>query len=205
MQSNRVDKLLCTYYVYILRIKTAMDALRRTFGEDSTPNNISTVEFNVDPRQQRPMRRRSSTGTPKAAKYQRVWELVRQNIPRFAKERRDLFAKNAEFCKLCILDAFQGRLSNGLANNSKKSWWIYTIFCIQTSDWLFKCVMGACVFHTISLFFEPANSCVNSPIYTALQVLVLLIYLFDIALKMSYEGIQVWKTFIKRLFPRRLV
>lgn len=95
------------------------------------------------------------------------------------------------YCKLCILDAFQGRLSNGLANNSKKSWWIYTIFCIQTSEVLFKCVMGACVFHTVSIFFEPENACADSAIYTALQVLVILIYTFDIALKMSYEGIEV--------------
>jgi hypothetical protein len=91
---------------------------------------------------------------------------------------------------LCILDAFQGRLSNGLANNSKKSWWIYTIFRIQTSEILFRCVIGACVFHTVSLFFEPENSCSNSAAYTALQVLVLCIYAFDIGLKMSYEGLE---------------
>jgi hypothetical protein len=112
-------------------------------------------------------------------------------VPQFAKERRELFARNAAYCRLCILDAFQGRLSNGLANNSKKSWWIYTIFCVQTSELLFQCVMGACTFHTISIFFEPENACANSAIYTFLQVLVLLVYSFDIALKMSYEGIEV--------------
>ncbi len=135
--------------------------------------------------------------TPRAKK-QRVWQLVKKAIPQFAEERRQLFAKNAAYCKLCILDAFQGRLSNGLANNSKKSWWIYTIFCVQTSELLFQCVMSACAFHTISIFFEPENACTNSAIYTSLQVLVLLVYSFDIGLKMSYEGIEVtlWRQFI---------
>lgn len=173
-----------------------MNALRRVLGRGTSLKNIT-----VDPEEkddgmeppQKPVRRRSSV-TPRTAateKQKRIWALVKKNIPRFAQERRDLFAKNAEYCKLCILDAFQGRLSNGLANNSKKSWWIYTIFCVQTSEVLFKCVMGACVFHTVSLFFEPNNACADSAIYTALQVLVLLIYSFDIALKMSYEGIEV--------------
>ena len=128
--------------------------------------------------------------TPRA-KRKRVWQLIKKAVPEFAKQRRLLFAKNAEYCRLCILDAFQGRLSNGLANNSKKSWWIYTIFCVQTSDILFQCVMSACIFHTISIFFEPENACANSALYTLLQVLVLLMYSFDIGLKMSYEGIEV--------------
>ena len=124
-------------------------------------------------------------------KRSRIWQVVGKKISQLAKERKLLFAKNAEYCRLCILDAFQGRLSNGLANNSKKSWWIYTIFCIQTSTLLFRCVMGACIFHTISIFAEPENACSNSSLYTFLQILVLLIYSFDIALKMSYEGIEV--------------
>jgi hypothetical protein len=123
-------------------------------------------------------------------KRKRIWQTVRKNIAAVAEERRRLFAKNAEYCKLCIMDAFQGRLSNGLANNSKKSWWIYTIFRIQTSEILFRCVIGACIFHTLSLFFEPENACANSWVYTTLQVLVILIYGFDIAMKMSYEGVQ---------------
>ena len=121
----------------------------------------------------------------------RIWGKLRSLVPKLAKQRREQFAKNAEYCRLCILDAFQGRLSNGLANNSKKSWLVYTIFCIQTSETLFRCVMMACIFHTFSIFFEPENACTNSTIYTCLQVLVLLIYVFDISLKMSYEGIQV--------------
>ncbi len=129
--------------------------------------------------------------TPRTAARKRVMEKLRKYIPELAKERRAVFAKNAEYCRLCILDAFQGRLSNGLANNSKKSWWIYTIFRVQTSEMLFRAVMGACVFHTFSIFFEPENACTNSVIYTGLQMLVLAIYVFDISLKMSYEGIEV--------------
>ena len=129
--------------------------------------------------------------TPRSANRKRILEKLRKYIPELAKERRAKFAQNAEYCRLCILDAFQGRLSNGLANNSKKSKWIYTIFCIQTSEILFKAVVGACVFHTFSLFFEPENACANSSVYTGLQILVLAIYSFDIALKMSYEGFSV--------------
>jgi hypothetical protein len=130
----------------------------------------------------------------------RNWNRVRKLIPEFARQRRESFKTNAIYGRLCILDAFQGRLSNGLANNSKKSWWIYTIFCIQTSDWLFNCVIAACVFNTLSVFFEPANACSSSPLYGAVQVLILLIYAFDIGLKMSYEGIHVSSTNIYYLF-----
>jgi hypothetical protein len=117
--------------------------------------------------------------------------LMHVAITTAAQQQREIIAKDAHFCRLCILDAFQGRLSNGLANNSKKSWWIYTIFSIQTSDWLFNAVIGACVFHTLSVFAEPTNQCSASLVYFLLQILILAIYTFDISLKMGYEGLKV--------------
>mmetsp|Transcript_1591 Transcript_1591/g.2628 ORF Transcript_1591/g.2628 Transcript_1591/m.2628 type:complete len:1144 (+) Transcript_1591:16-3447(+) len=119
---------------------------------------------------------------------------LRKAIPKIAHDRRKVLKENAAYCRLCILDAFQGRLSNGLANNSQKPPWVYTVFCIQTSDWLFNSVVWACVFHTLSIFFEPENACSNSTIYFMIQALVLSIYTFDISLKMSYEGPkEYWK------------
>ena len=141
---------------------------------------------------QSPAQNSAKVATPRVHRFRsRVWNVLKEAIPRIAAERRRAFIVNAEYCRLCILDAFQGRLSNGLANNSKKSAWIYAIFCFQTSDALFQCVIGACIFHTMSVFIEPESACSNSSIFSVLQVLVLLIYAVDIGLKMGYEGISV--------------
>lgn len=172
-----------------------MDPIRLT--SISVPATVSEDDKNVtkDRESSISMYRK----TPRSQNRKRIMEKLRKYIPILAQERREKFAKNAEYCRLCILDAFQGRLSNGLANNSKKSWWIYTIFRVQTSELLFRCVMGACMFHTFSLFFEPENACTNSKIYTGLQALVLAIYAFDITLKMSYEGMEV-RTILSRIY-----
>jgi hypothetical protein len=116
---------------------------------------------------------------------------MRKAIPGFAKARRELIAKNCVFARLCILDAFQGRLSNGLATNSKKSKFMYTVFQVQTSEILFKSVLAACCLHTLAIFFEPENACSNSVFVKMFQTGVVLIYLLDISLKMTYEGIEV--------------
>lgn len=116
---------------------------------------------------------------------------MRKAIPGFAKARREIIAKNCVFARLCILDAFQGRLSNGLATNSKKSKLMYTVFQVQTSEVLFKSVLMACCLHTLGIFFEPENACSSSVFVKMFQIGVVLIYLLDISLKMSYEGIEV--------------
>lgn len=112
-------------------------------------------------------------------------------IPRIARERRDDIRKRAQYTKLCLNDAFAGRLSNGLANNSKKSPFIYKVFVIQTSDFLFNLVLGACAFHTLSIFFEPDNACSPHTWYWLLQLAVFCVYFVDVVLKMTYEGISV--------------
>ena len=110
-----------------------------------------------------------------------------------AQERRKLHQSNASFAALCIIDAFQGRLSNGLANNSKKSEFIYRIFCIQTSRILLTSVLYASLIHTVSVFVfnNAGDTCVNSALYTVLQWCVMLLYAFDVGLKMYYEGLHV--------------
>lgn len=120
-----------------------------------------------------------------------MWNKMKQIIPSIAKDNYDRIERNAAYARLCILDAFAGRLKNGLASNSKRGWLIYTIFSIQTSTWLFRTVMCACVFHTFSIFFEPEHACSSSMIYYLLQLVVLLVYSFDIGLKMYYEGLKV--------------
>ena len=108
-------------------------------------------------------------------------------------ERRKLFKSNASFAALCIKDAFQGRLSNGLANNSTKSAFIYSIFSIQTSTALLMSVLYASLIHTVSVFVynNAGDTCIDSSLYTALQWCVMVIYMFDVGLKMYYEGLHV--------------
>lgn len=125
-----------------------------------------------------------------------IFKVLRRSIKQIARERKAALVKNADYAMLCVLDAFQGRLSNGLANNSKKSKWIYTIFCIQTSNYMFKSVVIASVLHTFSIFFEPANACTNSILFKLFQWTVLLIYAVDIGLKMGYEGVHVRSSLI---------
>ncbi|RYH30413.1 hypothetical protein EON65_05230 [archaeon] len=146
---------------------------------------------------QGPQSARSETDSPRPvpivdrARRNHILRVIKRSIPIVAKERRDLIRKNAEYSRLCILDAFQGRLSNGLANNSKKSKWIYTIFCIQTSDWMFNSIVIASALHTISIFLEPENTCPNSILFRLFQMIIVLIYAVDVGLKMGYEGVHV--------------
>jgi hypothetical protein len=130
-----------------------------------------------------------------------IFRALRRSVRIIAKEKRDAMQKQAAYAKLCVLDAFQGRLSNGLANNSKKAAWIYNVFCIQTSSWMFKSVVIASVLHTFSIFLEPANSCPNSILFKLMQYIIMIIYATDISLKMSYEGVHVsFAVFFLNLF-----
>lgn len=123
-----------------------------------------------------------------------------------SQERRRLHKSNASFAALCIIDAFQGRLSNGLANNSKKSGLIYSIFCIQTSRILLMSVLYASVVHTVSVFVSnnAGDTCVNSTLYTVLQWCIMLLYMFDVGLKMYYEGLHVSEWLVIHFTPSLL-
>eukprot|EP01038_Epipyxis_sp_PR26KG_P004275 gene4275-6054_t len=123
-------------------------------------------------------------------RMQQIKKVLREAIPVVARKRFKEIEVAAEYASLCVQDAFQGRLSNGLANNSKKSKWIYWIFRVQTSDALLKLVVYSCVVHTLSVFFEPEYQCTVSLILNAFHFCVLLAYAVDIGLKMTYEGVQ---------------
>lgn len=128
-----------------------------------------------------------------------VLRVIRRAIPIYAAAKRRIIEENAQYATLCIQDAFAGRLNNGLATNSKKSWMIYTLFRIQTSEWLFNSVIIASTLHTFLVFFEPPHACSSSWLYYLLQWLILFIYLVDIALKMSYEGPKVTFHYKRRI------
>lgn len=117
-----------------------------------------------------------------------VLRVLRKSIPIYAAAKRRMIDENAQYAKLCIQDAFAGRLNNGLATNSKKSKMIYNLFRIQTSEWLKNSVIFASTVHTFLIFFEPPNSCSASWLYYILQWVILFVYAFDITLKMTYEG-----------------
>eukprot|EP01035_Chromulina_nebulosa_P026752 gene26752-35065_t len=124
-----------------------------------------------------------------------ILHLLRKYIPIAAKRRREVIKKNARYCKLCIIDAFNGRLSNGLANNSpefnpNKSRWEYNLFCLNTSEYVYNAVLIACALNTMIIFFQPPNVCSDSFFHRALNAVIIGTYAFDIALKIGYEGLQ---------------
>jgi hypothetical protein len=125
---------------------------------------------------------------------EQVVKSLKRAVLTLANDRRRKITANAAYARLCIIDAFQGRLSNGLANNSKKPWWIYNLFCIQTSDTMYNAVVLLSFLHSLSILFEPDNACPNSVCFTVLHYMVILVYSIDVAMKMSYEGVREYFT-----------
>lgn len=159
-------------------------------------NNITPINLDIN-RSGSPLHGNSSKSprlhlpSMSTERREHVLRVLRKAIPIYAAAKRRMIEENAAYAKLCIQDAFAGRLNNGLATNSKKSWMIYTLFRIQTSEWLFNSVIVASTVHTFLVFFEPANACSSSWLYYLLQWMILLVYAFDITLKMTYEGPKV--------------
>jgi hypothetical protein len=136
--------------------------------------------------------RQNSVRSEAEERRYRARQTFRRVINAVYNERKKVMDENADLAVLCILDAFQGRLSNGLENNKKKSAWIYNIFCIQTSSTLFQLVLFVCVIHSFFVFFDWDSQCSILPFMKLFHVCVNLIYAFDIALKIGYEGIEVY-------------
>lgn len=95
----------------------------------------------------------NSIGITKMSRARRlaVLNLLKKHIPAAAEQRREQIRKNARYCKLCIIDAFNGRLSNGLANNSpefnpSKTAWEYNLFCLNTSEYVYNAGMSYYIF-----------------------------------------------------------
>lgn len=127
-----------------------------------------------------------------AARKSRILRIMRQNLAGIVRKRREEIDRCATYGSLCVLDAFQGRLSNGLANNSKKDYMTFTIFSIQTSDWFLNLVVTTSIIHTLMIFFEPiGDSCSSySAWFACVHWLVFFIQLIDVVMKMHYEGVR---------------
>lgn len=93
--------------------------------------------------------------------------------------------KITAFGSLCVLDAFQGRLSSGLATNSKKSKLIYNVFCLQTSEMFLNVVVYSSILHTLMTFFEH-NA--NASLVQFVQIAIFLVQFSDFAMKIFYQG-----------------
>jgi hypothetical protein len=91
----------------------------------------------------------------------------------------------SSFASLCVLDAFQGRLSSGLATNSKKSKLIYLIFCVQTSELFLNIVVYSSIIHTLMTFFEDDA---NTSLVQLCHVAIFLVQFCDFAMKIFYQG-----------------
>lgn len=104
-------------------------------------------------------------------------------------ERRIAVKEAATMAGYCIEDAFQGRLSNGLASNSKKSAEMLAIFRIQTSEWLLNLILFCSVFHTVCVFYE-SSDVVPAWVWSLNTLFVVSVYSLDVGLKMAYQGVD---------------
>eukprot|EP01040_Poterioochromonas_malhamensis_P020024 gene20024-23812_t len=77
-----------------------------TFNENEIPKEGSSTTSLIIPKDELPKM--------SVERRAQIFKVLRKSIKQIAKEKRQLTEKNAEFAKLCVLDAFQGRLSNGL-------------------------------------------------------------------------------------------
>lgn len=116
-----------------------------------------------------------------------VLTLLRHNIPRLVLQRREQLDRKAQFAAYCIEDAFQGRLSNGIASNSQKSRLIFTAFKLQTHNLLYFAIVFGSVIHSMTTFAEDQR-------YWPIEIfnkVILAIYFTDVILKIIYEGLAV--------------
>lgn len=129
-----------------------------------------------------------------------IKSLLRKHLPRLIKVRSEQIAKDANYAKLCIQDAFAGRLKNGLATNFKKDKRVFKmfpitmfqIFSFQTNEILLKTVVWSSILHSILVFFEPSpDSYWAGPLFYV-HLVISLIHVMDVLLKMAYEGFWMY-------------
>lgn len=117
-----------------------------------------------------------------------IMDLLIRSLPEFIAADRKEKLKNAQYCRLCILDAFAGRLSSGLASNMKKGKVMFTIFSVQTSELMLNSIIFFSMIHSMSIFIEPVNGAETSVPIRLLHVFSILLYIVDIILKIAYQG-----------------
>lgn len=122
--------------------------------------------------------------------------------------RRAEMEQNAALATLCVRDAFEGRLGNGLATNSTKSPFIFGIYSIQTDHRWMNLVILSSIGHTILTFMEPVcsvNSCLQQTSELGvnltfmdmiglsllhLHYVIWLIHALDVGMKVFYQGVM---------------
>lgn len=115
--------------------------------------------------------------------------LVKQ-VPILIEQSRVEITTNSQYCKLCVADAFEGRLSSGLAANKTRGKFIFTIFQIQTSEILLNLILFCSMAHSLSVFMEPIPASETLFGTRLLHVFCILVYILDILLKIGYQGID---------------
>ena len=168
----------------------------------STPlsKGFSTVPEDLDEDKEQDF---SSVMTPERRAY--IIQLLAKKISKLVHKRRQDVEKNGAFASLCVRDAFEGRLGNGLATNSSKSPFIFAIYSLQTSHKWMNLVILSSAFHTLLTFMEPScfigvcteSSMLNQDWYYTigsyifyLHYLVWIIHASDAAMKVFYQGVR---------------
>lgn len=128
--------------------------------------------------------------------------LFKKKACKLVLDRRKELEDNGAFAALCVRDAFEGRLGNGLATNSSKSPFIFAVYSLQTNDKWMNLVILSSAFHTMLTYMEPgcsANTCEGGsdngaakPVIFYLHYMVWLIHALDAGMKMVYQGVRAY-------------
>jgi hypothetical protein len=120
-------------------------------------------------------------------------------------DRRSEIEANGAFAALCVRDAFEGRLGNGLATNSTKSPFIFGVYSLQTDNNWMNLVILSSAFHTLLTYMEPGmmmDTCSDTdwidqsyteiigPYLVYFHYLVWLIHATDAGMKVFYQGVK---------------
>ena len=138
-------------------------------------------------------------------RYDYIVQLFREKACDLIQQRKYEMEKNGKYASLCVIDAFEGRLSNGLATNFSKSRFIFAIYQLQTSfDWM-NIVILSSAFHSILIFLEPNigyETCEDTivlnqnyynmiaPYIFYLHYIVWIIHGLDSGMKIFYQGVK---------------
>ena len=120
----------------------------------------------------------------------KIIRLMIEAVPNLVQQKQRERLKAAKYGALCVYDALAGRLSSGLASNSKKSKLEFTLFSIQTSEVLLNLILFCSIMHTLCTYIEPDPPSDSSLLIRAFHCFCVFLYVSDVLLKMSYQGVE---------------
>ncbi|CAM9277734.1 unnamed protein product, partial [Discosporangium mesarthrocarpum] len=139
------------------------------------------------------------------ARRLKMRRLFKQGAGKVMRERAEEMERRSKLAAYFVQDAFNGRLKHGMAEMSRRPWYIFAAFRLQTSKWWLYTIFMCNVVHSLLVFFEnpvaPANGGGGDAGKGAgvgghgkwLEVVGLLcvgVYLMDVLLKVSYMGVR---------------